>query len=421
MPSLQDLVNEQRALEEEASQALPWSFSECTYNKGYIRQPVFLCLTCQSPHGICAACSIACHGDHEQVELFPKRAFRCDCPTSSLSHQCTLHQTLMPPNEKNTYNQNYHNKFCRCGRQYLPSEERETMIQCLACEDWYHESCLNLRERPPPRSEAPPRHSKADDDADSDTSDLPPGLLSEDEYDSMICADCVRKSPVLQRWARTSGVKLVVRDKSEAWRVAPSESPRDTVKEETIDVGSTEQTSAETDAVEDKGAVKPEQGLSGSSGTKRAADDELQEERPLKKPRSLCHAPLQSALSRCVYSPDNDNPALESAGDVFLMDGFRLRWCQCPDCLPDFGDQQYLLREEDTYEPPDDPEAHMSIEELGMRMLDRLPRDRVIDGIHAYNQLRDRLTTFLRPFTQENKEVRQEDIESFFSELRAGR
>ena len=34
-----------------------------------LRQAVYLCLTCPEARGLCAACSIACHTDHEQIEL----------------------------------------------------------------------------------------------------------------------------------------------------------------------------------------------------------------------------------------------------------------------------------------------------------------------------------------------------------------
>ena len=74
-----------------------------------------------------------------------------------------------------------------------------------------------------------------------------------------------------------------------------------------------------------------------------------------------------------------------------------------------------MLEEEETYEPPEDPDsgaslgwlaqqaqvhahdidtglslsnAGRSLEELGMRALANIPRDRAIDGIHAFNQLR---------------------------------
>ncbi len=65
---------------------------------------------------------------------FPKRDFRCDCPTSALQHPCTLHTTPEEENATNHYGQNFKGVFCRCGRPYDPNTERETMIQCLACE-----------------------------------------------------------------------------------------------------------------------------------------------------------------------------------------------------------------------------------------------------------------------------------------------
>ena len=133
------LFDDQEALRQQAAEALPHLFTQCTYRLGYIRQAVYLCHTCGAQRGICAACSVACHTDHEQLELFPKRAFRCDCPTAALPHACTLLQPVppgdeLPPNTRNAYGHNFAGAFCRCGRPYDPAQERETMIQCLACE-----------------------------------------------------------------------------------------------------------------------------------------------------------------------------------------------------------------------------------------------------------------------------------------------
>lgn len=132
--SLNDLVDSQEQLIHEAALALPHDFSLCTYNLGSIRQAVYLCLTCKTPRGICSSCSIACHTDHEQIELFPKRHFRCDCPTGEIPHQCILHKMLEETNITNQYGQNYQGLFCRCSRPYNPKTEVETMIQCVACE-----------------------------------------------------------------------------------------------------------------------------------------------------------------------------------------------------------------------------------------------------------------------------------------------
>ena len=110
------------------------------------------------------------------------------------------------------------------------------------------------------------------------------------------------------------------------------------------------------------------------------------------------------------------------------------------------------MEEEDTYEPPEDPDSGkqvgpfgrclvfdyftaigLSLEELGMRALQRLPRDKAIDGILAFNKMRfvstftiflvltgdssDNLVEYLRPFAQEGQIVKEADVRSFFETL----
>lgn len=72
-----------------------------------------------------------------------------------------------------------------------------------------------------------------------------------------------------------------------------------------------------------------------------------------------------------------------------------------------------------------------------MRALERLPRDKAIDGIHAFNEMRlgssafvyldplpylniqyrDDLVKYLRPFAQEGKVVSENDVRDFFASL----
>lgn len=120
--------------------------------------------------GVCYGCSISCHAEHDLVELFQRRKFRCDCPTSSRPTatfstiatqppaQTTRTRTLCtlvpnsasssssphPPNTHNRYTRNFTGKFCRChkGETYDPMEEEESMVVCLGCEEWFHEGCL---------------------------------------------------------------------------------------------------------------------------------------------------------------------------------------------------------------------------------------------------------------------------------------
>lgn len=128
-------------------------------------------------------------------------------------------------------------------------------------------------------------------------------------------------------------------------------------------------------------------------------------------------------------------------------------------CRPSLNNNPYLLHEEELYEPPEDPDSGsydrlkvggtllndvqcfpdlgLSLEELGMRALQRIPRERALDGIHAFNamryvlqqstwlrklnkmgnQPRDDLVKFLRPFAQDGKVVNESDVKDFFASL----
>ena len=79
----------------------------------------------------------------------------------------------------------------------------------------------------------------------------------------------------------------------------------------------------------------------------------------------------------------------------------------------------------------------LSLEELGLRALERIPRDRAIDGIQAFMDLRfvsvtthnpsrssfhdrDGLMQYLKPFAEEGKEVNESDIQAFFEAKKQG-
>ncbi|KAI0764952.1 hypothetical protein C8Q74DRAFT_1450087 [Fomes fomentarius] len=430
---LASVLESQNTLLQEASLALPHQFSQCTYSLGHIRQAVYLCLTCTPPssdtpqRGICSACSVACHTDHEQLELFPKRGFRCDCPTRALAHPCTLHTHLEEPNGRNMYGRNFNAQFCRCGRKYDAENERETMIQCLACEDWFHESCLNLREQsssrePTPTPAAPDAaaansasEAPVDDGAsDASSSGLPPPLISADDYDVLVCSACVRKIDALRRVAGTHGALMVVRSSSsdtEPWTIIGKDAAKEIapVNVETADV---------------KGNEDPQV---PAAGEKRERSGSVVEGPQAKRPRvsEACLTPPQDQgvkkLLDILDAPSTDEAVKEEdtdrcygAGDVFLTEGWRDRWCRCNNCLPSLQAHPYLLEEEETYEPPEDPDVGLSLEELGMRALQRLPRERAIEGIMAFNAMRDDLMKHLRPFAERGDEVTEADIRGFF-------
>lgn len=123
---------------------------KCTYDEGYMkRQAVFSCLTCtpDGNAGVCTACSLSCHDGHEIVELWTKRNFRCDCGNSKFGQFfCKLIPNKDTENVENSYNHNFKGSYCTCGRPYPDPdvEDQVEMMQCLVCEDWFHEEHLGL-------------------------------------------------------------------------------------------------------------------------------------------------------------------------------------------------------------------------------------------------------------------------------------
>lgn len=122
--------------------------------QGYVkRQAIYACLTCcpeakmdeTKRAGVCLACSLHCHENHELIELYTKRNFRCDCGNPKFGSQiCTFTSEKTDLNYDNRYNQNFSGVYCICHRPYPDPEatEEEEMIQCVICEDWLHENHL---------------------------------------------------------------------------------------------------------------------------------------------------------------------------------------------------------------------------------------------------------------------------------------
>ncbi|XP_063378144.1 putative E3 ubiquitin-protein ligase UBR7 [Cydia fagiglandana] len=151
--TMMDVLQEQEEFEEDANAVLGASDDKnCTYSKGYIkRQAVYACLTCcndakndpDKRAGVCLACSLTCHENHDLVELYTKRNFRCDCGNPKFNHPCQYTENKTSLNDENIYNQNFSGLYCTCHRPYPdPDGVEEEMIQCIVCEDWLHSSHL---------------------------------------------------------------------------------------------------------------------------------------------------------------------------------------------------------------------------------------------------------------------------------------
>ena len=190
--------------------------NNCSYDKGYVyRQALYCCVTClkakkQSEknnddilHGICLACSYACHENHELYELYTKRYFRCDCGNSKFNINGKIQPCKLKSGEKdavnteNKYNHNFQGLYCCCNRPYpdhtselnasnelnnssnandnatLNNDDSGDMLQCTVCEDWFHSNHLEGRVNLP---------------------------LNDDDYEEMICHSCMSKNGFLWQY-----------------------------------------------------------------------------------------------------------------------------------------------------------------------------------------------------------------------------
>jgi len=225
---------------------------------------------------------------------------------------------------------------------------------------------------------------------------------------------------MLRKWAGQKGSMMVIRDRGAGtWRILGGE------RQATDEVATS---NAPTDGV-----------MAGQKRSRQVGetDDGALVEPPTKKlhiessngnSATSCRIPSPNPIALAIFAeldriastgtalPDGKPPAIESTGDIFLTQGWRERWCRCSNCLLHLSARSYLEEEEETYEPPEDPDAGLSLEELGMRALEKLPKEQAINGIMAFQRMSAELSQYLAPFAASGKVVTREDVQRFFEE-----
>ena len=119
-------------------------------------------------------------------------------------------------------------------------------------------------------------------------------------------------------------------------------------------------------------------------------------------------------------------PEPEGTISLFFKSDFRDHLCRCSDCFPRMAKHPQLLEEEETYEPPvsegDDGEGSTvgsgSLLDRGERALTNVDRVRAIEGVMAYNHLKEKLKPFFQEFAESGKAISAEDIKAHFAKIR---
>ncbi|KAL8900642.1 MAG: hypothetical protein Q9207_005601 [Kuettlingeria erythrocarpa] len=483
-----DFIDSQLQLEAEAREALPYAFDHCTQPLGSLRQNLYSCLTCNppprspsdpyTPAGVCYSCSIACHGEHELVELFNRRNFTCDCGTTRLppTSPCTLRLDpatgvkgpvhSQPPGPGNTYNQNFRNRFCGCGELYNAHTEKGTMFQCLGLagegeggcgEDWWHPECVlgigraasqvTKTEDQSEAKQSSPNDTPADgngnqgDDHEEEHSDLPHGFPQEDDFETFICYKCVDANPWIRRYAGSTGFLPPVLKTTDLPKRADRYHAAGERTEEEIKDGVLPFRNGTSNGEESSGASVPTASDSAPNGQvgspqpeatpaptslKRKAEDDTDTaslaSATSKKPKA--DTTTTTTTKDCYYETLPEPPP--GPFSLFLKEDFRDHFCRCAKCYPDLRKQPQLLEEEESYEPPLSANGDEggnsvgtgSLLDRGEAALNNVDRVRAIEGVMVYNHLKDKVKTFLQPFAESGQAVGAEDIKAYFEKLR---
>ncbi|KAG5979283.1 hypothetical protein E4U55_005336 [Claviceps digitariae] len=471
-----DFLRHQELLEADAREALPYSIETCTKILGPLRQNVFACLTCNpapatlsdsadwKPAGVCYACSVQCHGEHNLVEIFQKRNFTCDCGTTRIPKEspCALRLNEQSktrgdvhseqPDVNNKYNQNFRNLFCGCECDYDPFQQKGTMYQCLGLgtqeaggcgEDWYHPGCLvgmgpkwyekmggakrtspvaatdgnalaTISEGNEEQPDVPAGNANVAVVDDEDEPPMPPGFPDEDDFEGFICYKCVDANPWIKRYAGTSAfLPAVFVHQPETTEEAAAGAEAGSKKRK-----------AEDDATNSSAAAQPKRIKD------EAADGEPQisENKPESLPEERDPADETKHNTSLGCKLPNLPAAPTGKFSLFFKDGFRDQLCHCPDCYRILNLHPQLLEEEEVYEPPmsaDGASQHGgsthgsgSLLERGESALRNMDRVRAIEGVMAYNHLKEQLKPFFQQFAESGKAVGAEDIKAYFAKLR---
>jgi E3 ubiquitin-protein ligase UBR7 len=412
--------------------------------------------------GVCYACSVQCHGEHTLVEIFTKRNFTCDCGTTRFPKTSPCSLRINPetntkggvhseePSPNNKYNQNFQNRFCGCECDYDPFQQKGTMFQCLGLgthetggcgEDWWHPGCVvglgskwfeNMAAKKVKTetkdSEANGTLStiaedgEAPEEEDDNDPPPPPGFPAEDEFDGFLCYKCVEAHPWIKRYAGTPGF------------LAPVFLKQGDAVQESTPVAVPTASNGEMNGDSSK-KRKAEDDETDSQTSKRHKSEFETIEAP-SKPAETTEAPATAKetsppTSACKLTTLPPLPPSQPPFSLFLAPTFRTHLCHCPSCFPLLTPHPQLLEEEETYEPPvslDGSENNDgapstagsggSLYDRGESALRNVDRVRAIEGVMAYQHLKDKLMPFFQQFAESKQAISAEDVKGYFAKLR---
>ncbi|ORX81030.1 hypothetical protein BCR32DRAFT_293481 [Anaeromyces robustus] len=414
-----DYLIKQEELEQEAKEVYSKKFDKCTYDLGYIKQQVYVCMTCTNGNaGFCYSCSIACHSQHDVRELFSKRNFRCDCGNSKFQEKCCLKDKSGTLNENNKYNHNFSGRFCWCNKIYDPDED-ELMFQCNICEEWYHASCITKDKE----------------------------KLSE-SFDDYICRDCVDKYNFIKKYKfmkkicfipykninKNDNLNNVNNENSLNNNTVNDKRKFDEMNMNTNNIIADTNSSVKKIKIEsdintntkqkiNNNEITPEnQNLNEKTDKNLSNDTDIKnnEKKSVEKLIDIEKLEEDDDDDDCLLSLSSINEEEQNQRyDVFCDNKFNTIFCKCNRCKEMYKKRNisFLIEDDLTYEPEEDDDLDGTLFERGVKVLNHASRVPLIECISGYNKLKDKLTDYFKQFAEQKKVVTDEDIKYFFDNL----
>ncbi|RUS32435.1 hypothetical protein BC938DRAFT_475379 [Jimgerdemannia flammicorona] len=390
-----EILEQQLELEREAHEILPGKFEACSFSIGYVRQPVYACRTCASPDkdpsGMCYSCSIACHGDHDLLELFVKRDFRCDCGVQGKFNgaACKL-ESRLKEGEANGENNYDHNFYGRIYLNYDPDTEETTMFQCVICQDWFHDNCIGQ---------------------------IPP----QDDFDEFICRTCTAKHPfviiprnphfILGLSKSSEKVTRIIHQDSKEKEKKRDASELEDLEKEDAKKGKLDEGAADVDVVGEAADVDVVVEAADVGVVVKVADVDVVA-KTADVDLVVEGADVDEAADVGVVVKVADVDVVAKTADVDLVvEGADVDEAADVDVVVGAAE---CRAEEKTYEPEEDEDAGMSLHDGGLKQLQRMDRVQALEGLTAYNKMAEQVKSFLQTFKDSGRTVTKEDVTKFF-------